>query len=249
MCTTPWRDRFAAGRCGVPKSARIALLSAKVSATKRVTLNLAGRRQSGEQGTPDAVMLPAIGDDEGDLRRLRALAEPIEAGDGDDGFLAVDHDQRVAVDVIDVREALELGRRQVRVQGEEPVTCRRRESPSWKWSSAGASSGDMSRPPAGRDDRARRDLATGCPRDRSCHSDRRLEVPVIGSLAAAPIEAMLCSPSSMNRPQEDTMLNAIPGLPSGVIGFEVTGKLDAEDYRDTLTPQWPRPPRTATFDS
>ena len=30
-------DRFAAGRCGVPKSARIALLSAKVSATKRVT--------------------------------------------------------------------------------------------------------------------------------------------------------------------------------------------------------------------
>ena len=32
------------------------------------------------------------------------------------------------------------------------------------------------------------------------------------------------------------MLNAIPGLPSGVIGFEVTGKLEAEDYRDTLAP-------------
>ena len=32
------------------------------------------------------------------------------------------------------------------------------------------------------------------------------------------------------------MLNEIPDLPSGVIGFEATGKLQAEDYRDTLAP-------------
>jgi len=32
------------------------------------------------------------------------------------------------------------------------------------------------------------------------------------------------------------MLNAIPDLPAGVIGFEVAGKLEAEDYRDTLLP-------------
>jgi hypothetical protein len=32
------------------------------------------------------------------------------------------------------------------------------------------------------------------------------------------------------------MLNDIPDLPPGVIGFEVSGKLAAEDYRDTLLP-------------
>jgi hypothetical protein len=32
------------------------------------------------------------------------------------------------------------------------------------------------------------------------------------------------------------MLNAIPDLPPGVIGFEASGKLEAEDYRDTLVP-------------
>jgi hypothetical protein len=32
------------------------------------------------------------------------------------------------------------------------------------------------------------------------------------------------------------MLNQIPGLPSGVIGFEASGKLTAEDYRDVLLP-------------
>ena len=32
------------------------------------------------------------------------------------------------------------------------------------------------------------------------------------------------------------MLNEIPDLPSGVIGFEVSGKLRTEDYRDILLP-------------
>ena len=32
------------------------------------------------------------------------------------------------------------------------------------------------------------------------------------------------------------MLNEIPDLPSGVIGFEVSGKLQTEDYRDILLP-------------
>jgi hypothetical protein len=32
------------------------------------------------------------------------------------------------------------------------------------------------------------------------------------------------------------MLNEIHDLPDGVIGFEVTGKLEASDYRDTLAP-------------
>jgi hypothetical protein len=32
------------------------------------------------------------------------------------------------------------------------------------------------------------------------------------------------------------MLNEIPELPPGVIGFEVAGKLEADDYRDTLAP-------------
>jgi SpoIIAA-like len=32
------------------------------------------------------------------------------------------------------------------------------------------------------------------------------------------------------------MLNSITGLPPGVIGFEVAGKLAAEDYRDVLLP-------------
>ena len=177
-------------------------------------------------------MLPAIGDDEGDLRRLRALAEPIEAGDGDDGFLAVDHDQR-AVDVIDVREALEnrpptsAGARRrtgyVSSPGETLVEvvqrrCQLRHCRDHPQAETIEPVG-ISRPVVHGIDRA---TATGGSR-----------LAVIGSLAAAPIEAMLCSPSSMNRPQEDTMLNAIPGLPSGVIGFEVTGKLDAEDYRDT----------------
>ena len=31
-------------------------------------------------------------------------------------------------------------------------------------------------------------------------------------------------------------LTAIPDLPPGVIGFEVSGKLEAEDYRDKLQP-------------
>ena len=32
------------------------------------------------------------------------------------------------------------------------------------------------------------------------------------------------------------MLNEIVDLPAGVIGFEVTGKLQTEDYRDVLLP-------------
>ena len=32
------------------------------------------------------------------------------------------------------------------------------------------------------------------------------------------------------------MLNEIPDLPSGVIGFEASGKLRAEDYHDVLLP-------------
>ena len=32
------------------------------------------------------------------------------------------------------------------------------------------------------------------------------------------------------------MLKAIPGLPANVIGFESSGKLEAEDYRDILGP-------------
>ena len=32
------------------------------------------------------------------------------------------------------------------------------------------------------------------------------------------------------------MLNEMPDLPPGVIGFEASGKLRAEDYRDTLLP-------------
>jgi hypothetical protein len=32
------------------------------------------------------------------------------------------------------------------------------------------------------------------------------------------------------------MLNAIPDLPEGVIGFEVSGTLEADDYRATLGP-------------
>ncbi len=32
------------------------------------------------------------------------------------------------------------------------------------------------------------------------------------------------------------MLNAMPDLPSGVIGFEVSGELRAEDSRDILLP-------------
>jgi len=32
------------------------------------------------------------------------------------------------------------------------------------------------------------------------------------------------------------MLDVIPDLPDGVIGFEVTGKLEASDYTDTLAP-------------
>ena len=32
------------------------------------------------------------------------------------------------------------------------------------------------------------------------------------------------------------MFNAIPNLPAGVIGFEVSGKIEAADYRETLAP-------------
>jgi len=32
------------------------------------------------------------------------------------------------------------------------------------------------------------------------------------------------------------MLEKIAGVPEGVIGFEVSGKLTAEDYRDVLLP-------------
>jgi hypothetical protein len=32
------------------------------------------------------------------------------------------------------------------------------------------------------------------------------------------------------------MLTALPDLPSGVIGFEVSGKLEADDYRNVLLP-------------
>lgn len=32
------------------------------------------------------------------------------------------------------------------------------------------------------------------------------------------------------------MLSEIPNLPPGVIGYEVSGKLETEDYRDTLLP-------------
>ena len=32
------------------------------------------------------------------------------------------------------------------------------------------------------------------------------------------------------------MINELPDLPAGVVGFEATGKLQAEDYRDVLLP-------------
>ena len=32
------------------------------------------------------------------------------------------------------------------------------------------------------------------------------------------------------------MITELAGLPTGVIGFEATGKLRAEDYRDVLLP-------------
>jgi hypothetical protein len=38
------------------------------------------------------------------------------------------------------------------------------------------------------------------------------------------------------RGTEIAVLEAITGLPDGVIGFEAVGKVDADDYRDTLIP-------------
>jgi SpoIIAA-like len=32
------------------------------------------------------------------------------------------------------------------------------------------------------------------------------------------------------------MINELSGMPSGVIGFEVVGKIEAQDYRDTILP-------------
>jgi hypothetical protein len=43
------------------------------------------------------------------------------------------------------------------------------------------------------------------------------------------------------------MINVLTGLPEGVIGFEASGKIAAEDYRDVVLPaleQAPRRPAT-----
>jgi hypothetical protein len=41
-------------------------------------------------------------------------------------------------------------------------------------------------------------------------------------------------------------LNEIPGLSSGVIGFKASGKLKAEDVRDSLAPALEKQPPTPT---
>ena len=45
------------------------------------------------------------------------------------------------------------------------------------------------------------------------------------------------------------MLNEIADLPSGVIGFEVAGRLQTEDYRDVLRPRWSEALQAAKYES
>src|SRR5262245_58727264 len=40
-----------------------------------------------------------------------------------------------------------------------------------------------------------------------------------------------------------SMISALNGLPDGVIGFEASGKIAAEDYRDVVVPHSSKPPR------
>ena len=62
--------------------------------------------------------LPTIGDDERDLSVVTAR-QAVEATDRDD-VGAVERHERFPIVMVDMREALDLSRRQVRMQGEEP---------------------------------------------------------------------------------------------------------------------------------
>lgn len=71
-----------------------------------------------EQVRAGSMALPTIGDDERDLCFVSAR-QAVEAADRDD-VGAVERHERFTVVMVDVREALDLSRHQVRVQDEEP---------------------------------------------------------------------------------------------------------------------------------
>ena len=59
----------------------------------------------------------------------------------------------------------------------------------------------------------------------------RVQPPVWHSLLVT------CRPASAEPAERrDTLITEIEGLPKGVIGFEATGKIAAEDYRDVILP-------------
>jgi hypothetical protein len=48
--------------------------------------------------------------------------------------------------------------------------------------------------------------------------------------------ALFLSAGQARRVRGGTMIKELPDMPEGVIGFEASGKLQAEDYRDVLLP-------------
>ena len=80
-------------------------------------LRTGSTHQLREQVRADSVTLPIAGDDKGDLGVVSA-PEAVEATHRDE-LGAVQRHQRLPIMMIDVGEALDLCRRQVRVHGEE----------------------------------------------------------------------------------------------------------------------------------
>ena len=76
-------------------------------------------REPFEQHGSEATALPRVGHHEGDLGLVAAVPETVEPRDADD-LPVVDGDERLAVDVVDVGEPVQLLIAQIGVHAEEP---------------------------------------------------------------------------------------------------------------------------------
>ena len=101
----------------------ICRFSGSVWATNSVIAVGAGdRRQAAEEQAGETLASMVVGGDERDLGTV-ALGQSVVAPDGDDVGAVGDH-ERLAVEVVDVGEVLDLGVAEVRVDGEEPGSLR-----------------------------------------------------------------------------------------------------------------------------
>src|SRR5262249_6259437 len=99
------------------------------ASVERAVAGVAGARaQALEQGAPDALALPCVGDREGEFRR-RAVRAGRVAADGDEAALVQHHEGELAL-VVELGEASEQLRRQLAQVLHEALVARARGEPT-----------------------------------------------------------------------------------------------------------------------